>query len=126
MSVDNHMSELNNQPLSEREFKNLYGEFYAQGAEVEIDQANVPENLKSLIPYARFWGIEDDVDRKRLLEAAPPEIVADLARAVGPLVDDIDRWVQSKGGTGSTPSYPSDELIAFIDLRRLFDNPRLQ
>ena len=41
--------------------------------QIEIDPANVPEDLRDLIPIAEAWGIGDDVIRGDHGESASPE-----------------------------------------------------
>lgn len=41
-----------------------YGEFTSTSQAVEFDSEDVPKDLWPLMPYARFWGIADDLERE--------------------------------------------------------------
>ena len=55
--------------------------------EVWFDEADVPEAFRPLIPYARFWGIGDDIYRDQLVYAAPSSALTDLVAAYEPYGD---------------------------------------
>ena len=46
--------------LSWDEMRRVYGKFFDRSGTVFVDTAQVPENLRPLVPYATFWGVADD------------------------------------------------------------------
>ncbi|MDH3497788.1 MAG: hypothetical protein OER21_13590 [Gemmatimonadota bacterium] len=74
-----------------------------------LDASQVPEALRSLIPIALEWGIGDDVDRNRKVDAASPEARERLRQALAPHQARITAWLDS---FGQDPM--SDEAAAFM------------
>jgi hypothetical protein len=66
-------------------------------AQIEIDPANVPDDLRDLIPFAEQWGIGDDVLRADYEEAASAEEKARFKAALTGRTARITEWLDSFG-----------------------------
>ena len=77
-----------------RESLGLSVEDYEQ---VEIDPANVPEDLRDLIPIAEQWGIGDDVIRSDYGGSAPDEEKARFKSAMTGRTTRVTEWLDSFG-----------------------------
>lgn len=71
---------------------------YSDYPDVVIDESNVPEPFRPLIPYAKLWSIGDDVVRGEIMENTPPEDLDAFVRAVSPHLDALWEWTQSFHG----------------------------
>lgn len=78
-------------------------------ATVQLDPANVPDALRSLVPLAQVWGIGDDVDRAAFIRAASAADREALRAAIAPHQTRITVWLDS---FGAKPM--SDEAAAFM------------
>src|SRR4051812_39675818 len=96
--------------MTEDELRDFYGSFYTASPLVPIRTSHVPEPVKALIPYARFWGIPDDLQREQLVGSARPEIIEDLKSAIDSLSAELDKWL---AGPEARSVRPSDEYVAF-------------
>jgi hypothetical protein len=96
--------------LSAEQLKRWYGSFYDKSPKVNLEKANVPEQLWPLIPYAEFWGIADDWTREDLIEQAPPAIQRNLKAVVSSFNNDLEAWL---AGPEASNRNPSDEYVAF-------------
>jgi hypothetical protein len=75
----------------------------------ELSAANVPEDLRDLLPLAEKWGIGDDVDRTEALKRASDEELRALRGAVRTHGAAITHWLDSFG-SGDMPA----EAAAFM------------
>jgi hypothetical protein len=82
---------------------------YADIEGVVIDPANVPEQLRHLIPLAKHWSIGDDVELANMMWLTPHEELEALVLAVRPFRDDICEWCSSHHGDRPVP----DEVVVF-------------
>lgn len=104
--------------LTAEEMQGWYGRFYNQSPGQSLDPANVPENLRLLLPYAEFWGILDDWTRENLVAAAPEAVKRNLASLVKRFDDQFDDWL---AGPEANSDPLSDEYVAFTALRMAAD-----
>lgn len=95
-----------------------YGEFAKCSPLVEFDESDVPENLRNLIPYARFWGISDDLEREVLSEAADQSVKDRLKALIAENDDLLDDWL---AGEEADSLAPSDAYVAFSAMRMCAD-----
>ena len=77
-----------------RESLGLSVEDYDQ---IEIDPANVPEDLRDLIPIAEAWGIGDDVIRGDHGESASPEQKERFKAALTGRTARVTEWLDAFG-----------------------------
>jgi hypothetical protein len=101
-----------------KSLQDRYGEFFNESPLVEFNAGDVPENLQSLVPYARFWGIQDDWQREQLVTKAPASIRESLRTLIAEYEDVLDDWL---AGEEATSSNPSDAYIAFSAMRMCAD-----
>ena len=85
--------------------------------EAEFDEGEVPVALKHLIPLARVWGIGDDLLREDMREAADPEALKELKRAVRAVEDELDKWLLSPQALAKM----SKAYVAFTNLVMVAD-----
>lgn len=95
-----------------------YGDFYSESDKVDFDVNDVPDNLRSLIPYARFWGMSDDWQREQLASKAPDSVRSSLQQLIAANDDALDDWL---GGEEASLSNPSDAYVAFSAMRMCAD-----
>ena len=95
-----------------------YGDFISHSPTVEFSADDVPKNLHSLIPYASFWGITDDLERENLVENAPDHLKVSLQKLIADNDDALDGWL---AGDESSHSNPSGAYIAFSAMRMAAD-----
>jgi len=100
--------------LTQAQMREEYGIFFALSPQVPVRESEVPENLRALMPYARFWGIADDWARERLVAQAPEEIRANLKAVLLQNDDALDEWL---AGPESQQRNPSDSYVAFSAMR---------
>ena len=93
-----------------------YGEFLLEGGNVRFDEQDVPVNLASLIPYARFWGIADDYERHALADKAPKTIGDDLWAITQAHAQQLDDWLASPEADWNNEAY-----LAFSNMRMAAD-----
>ena len=93
-----------------------YGEFLLEGGNVRFDEQDVPVNLASLIPYARFWGIADDYERHALADKAPKTIGDDLLAITQAHAQQLDDWLASPEADWNNEAY-----LAFSNMRMAAD-----
>ncbi|WP_377165038.1 hypothetical protein [Prosthecobacter fluviatilis] len=104
--------------LTAAQLQQHYGNFHELSPKAEFDPADVPDELVPLIPYAAFWGLSDDLDRENLVEAATPEITANLKLVIRENDDAIDAWLA--GPLADKPPF-SAAYIAFSAMRMAAD-----
>jgi hypothetical protein len=63
---------------------------------IVIEESKVPEEFRSLIPYATRWAISCDVRRGDYFDKQPPEDIEDFYSAVTPQLDALNRWVDEQ------------------------------
>ena len=95
-----------------------YGSFYNESTQVNFDSSVVPIKLRPLIPYAKFWGLSDDLEREQLAEKAPQEIREELKSLIAEYDDLIDAWL---AGDEAVSEAPSDAYVAFSAMRMCAD-----
>lgn len=64
-----------------------------------LDPAQVPADLRHLVPMAERWGIGDDVDRNTKVDRATAAEREELDRALEPHDARITEWLNSFGQT---------------------------
>ena len=104
--------------LSIAQMQPHYGDFYSLSPKADFDPADVPDELVPLIPYAAFWGLSDDLDRENLVDAATPEIVANLKVIVRAHSKALNAWLA--GPLADKPPF-SAAYIAFSAMRMAAD-----
>lgn len=104
--------------LTSHRMEQLYGDFYKRGARQHLDRTKVPRNLWPLLPYAKFWGIVDDLDQEILVEEAPPHVQQNLKQVVDSFEDALNEWL---AGPEADESDPSDEYVAYSAMRMAAD-----
>jgi hypothetical protein len=82
---------------------------YADIEGVIIDPANVPENLRHLIPLAKYWSIGDDSERADMMWLTPYEELKAMVLAVRPMWDEIRNWSFAHYDNDSV----TDEVVIF-------------
>ena len=63
--------------------------------QMNLEPANVPVEIRSLLPLAMTWGIGDDAIRSDVVEAATEADKHSLASALNGKLGAIDRWIKS-------------------------------
>lgn len=63
--------------------------------DMSIDQANVPEDLRDLIPFAEQWGIGDDVIRSRYEDTVSGEEKERFRSALVGRTTRVTEWLDS-------------------------------
>ncbi len=104
--------------LNDDQLKQMYGDFYESSPKVQFHNADVPDELQALVPYAVFWGVSDDIDRESLVEAAPAEVVKNLKYIIQTHEDQLDTWLA--GPLADKPPF-SAAYIAFSAMRMASD-----
>lgn len=104
--------------LDENGMRETYGQFYDQCGKVQFDLADVPAPLVSLVPYARLWGVSDDLERESRVQLAPQFAKQNLAAAVCHFDQALDDWL---AGDESFEDSPSDAYVAFSAMRMASD-----
>jgi hypothetical protein len=112
------MKSMDTKIYSEIEMVEFYGSFIEMGHKNSFDDADVPNALKTLIPYARFWGITDDWKREQLISCASPQIIYNLKHSIKKFDDELDDWL---AGPESTCLKFSDAYVAFSAMRMAAD-----
>src|SRR5690242_16720730 len=85
---------------------------------VPIRTSHVPEPVRALIPYARFWGIPDDLRREQLVDSARLEITEDLKSAIDSFSAELDELLTVPEARSTQPSH---EYAAFSAMRMAAD-----
>ena len=81
---------------------------------LRLDETNVPENLRDLVPIAEKWGTCDNLELGGILSQSTVKERADLREAVQTRGADIASWLDSfEGGAQKT-----DEAFAFTCMVR--------
>ncbi len=108
--------------LPSGEMREKYGLKAENLPKISLNPQNVPEGLRSLIPYAERWGIGDDIIRTDTLKAASREELQDLVSAVSKFSEDaFDDWLAGSEAKG--PKW-SKEYTAFTELRDAYDRAK--
>jgi hypothetical protein len=89
----------------------------AASAGAKVNPANVPNDLRPLIPLAERWGIGDDVDREAALARATQAERQKLRQAVEAHASKITEWLDSFGADEPM----SDEAAAFMYMQLAVD-----
>jgi hypothetical protein len=104
--------------LDDLRMREGYGGFYSASPQVPFDPNDVPQSLRILIPYARFWGVTDDLKREQLVQSASPSIGMNLKAVVARFDAGLDDWL---AGPESTAPRPSAAYLAFSAMRMAAD-----
>lgn len=104
--------------LTAETMRKKYGLIYENAPKLNLKKDNIPKALWSLISYAEFWGISDDLIREDLVANMSQESIDNLAQVVTQYEDEIDEWLS---GPESNKTKPSDEYIAFSAMRMVVD-----
>jgi len=104
--------------LTETEMKEAYGEFFNSSPGVHFEIGEVPEELRPLMAYAKFWGVSDDWQREGLVQKAPILFKENLKAIVRSWDDELDVWLA--GSEAASPD-PSDAYVAFSAMRMAAD-----
>jgi hypothetical protein len=83
-----------------------------------LDPANVPPDLRHLIPLAERFGIIDDARRESLISATSPLEIASLKATIAAHDDTLDAWLAGPEADGQTFS---EEYLAFSAMRMAAD-----
>lgn len=59
----------------------------------EIDERDVPVELRKIIPYAEIWGVSDDDFRGEVFQRTPPEIMQHVSEVFKFYEDNIEKWL---------------------------------
>ena len=60
-----------------------------------IEEQEVPEQLRDLVPLAMKLGVGDAEERETLIERAPLSELVGFERTVGPRMADVAQWLDS-------------------------------
>ena len=77
-----------------------------------LDASEVPEELRSLIPYAQIWGISDDINRDAMLSKTPTALRTHLKKLVIDKEEVFENWL----GREHVSSPPTSAQVAFTAL----------
>ena len=85
---------------------------------IAVNLCRIPNELHGLVPLARYFGIQDDLEREMRVRTATPESLQQLCAAVIEHDDLLDAWL---AGPEATASHLSDEYIMFSAMRMAAD-----
>jgi len=89
---------------------------------MQLDQTKVPASLTPLLPIAEKWGIGDDFERERALDAASQQELEFLVHSIDAMSDDdLFGWLS---GPESYNPKPSKEYIALTALTMAIDSAK--
>jgi hypothetical protein len=89
-----------------------------------LDPENVPEPVVPLLALADEWGVGDDIERGRKVEAASPDELTALIDAVDAVDDDaLYGWLS---GDESYSASPSPEYVAITNVTMAADQARVR
>ena len=74
----------------------------------------MPSRFWPLIPYAEFWGLDEDAERDRLVKDAPAVVKLNLKSVVKLYDESLDEWL---AGPEADEENPSHEYVAFSAMR---------
>jgi hypothetical protein len=78
-----------------------------------IEEKNVPERFRHLIPYAKYWSIGDDVERGELMARTSLARKKELVDAVLPQWDELHAWCDAWHDAHPVPQPVPDEIALF-------------
>jgi len=82
--------------------------------------APMPDEVRSLLPLARVWGIPDDIDRSMKIEGAPIQDLRELVEQVAAAGPSVYAWLDAAGADPSDRDY-----IAVTSLTMAADEARV-
>jgi hypothetical protein len=89
-----------------------------------LDPEKVPDAVVPLLALADAWGIGDDIERARRVEAASPDELTALIDAVDAVDDDaLCGWLS---GDESYATSPSAEYVARTNVTMAADQARVR
>jgi hypothetical protein len=89
---------------------------------MQLDKTKVPAPLTPLLPVAEKWGIGDDFERERALDAASRQELEFLVHSIDAMSDDdLFGWL---AGPESYNPNPSKEYIALTALMMAIDSAK--
>jgi hypothetical protein len=97
-------------PLNAAQMKQYYGTFYDESPKLVLNPDNVPKQFWPLLPYAEFWGLDEEAAREELIELAPVDVQQNLKKLVTANEDALEEWLAGPEADSRTPT---DEYIAF-------------
>lgn len=101
------------------ELRKKYGLSLKKWRKQQLNSANVPDELRPLIPLAEFWGITDDIVRAELLEKVSENDVLHLRQTLKPFIKILELWLCDKRRAATW--YKTDEYAAFSCLTNAAD-----
>lgn len=103
------------------EFRKAYGKhFKASPGSADFDEDDVPASVAALIPYARYWGLEDDAEVEDLLDIIPLPLQRNFREAVYGLNHAMNDWLA--GPEARRPGGPTLAYVAFSAMRIAADS----
>ena len=93
-----------------KEMRDQYGAFFGATSLLSLDGKRIPQVLWPLIPYAAFWGVEDDRLREALVSKAPKQVKANFKAVIREYEPQLLKWL---AGVESYDKKPSLEYCAF-------------
>ena len=91
------------------------------GSSISISSENIPLNLRGLVPLLNKWSVSDDNEREKLLAKTTNQQKIDLIATVYPLMDDINKFLDS-----FEDKPPTDEAIRIGDLAQLVSELKIE
>ena len=101
------------------EMRDRYGPFFFSKEMLSLNRSCVPSELWPLLPYAAFWGIDDDLAREALVQRAPKEVKKNLKEVLHLMETPLLKWL---AGEESYDENPSPEYCAFSTLLMAADS----
>ncbi len=100
------------------EMRAKYGLTAENRPTIRLNPANVPEELRPLIPLAERFGVSDDLIRTDIVAKSSPVELAAMRAAIAAHDGALDEWLAGSEAEG--PEF-SGEYIAFTCLRMAAD-----
>ncbi len=97
-------------------FQEEYGLHAENRPEIKLDSSKVPEDLRTLIPFAEKWGIGDDIIRNDFIEKSTDVARQELHDALYEPYERITAWLDS-----FSDGAMSDEAAAFMYMQLALD-----
>jgi len=112
------MNSTNPHLLDQAEIEEIWGAFARICPRASFLISDVPEGLRQLAVYARYWGASDDSLREAILASTPDVLQRNLKAVVSQFDDLLDAWL---AGDEASVSNPSDAYIAYSAMRMSAD-----
>lgn len=85
---------------------------------VEFSSLEAPENVRSLVPHARIFGIADDHERTQLFERTSVDVLRRIKADIESLDSLLDDWL---AGDEAHSDDPTNAYVAFSAMRMGMD-----